>query len=86
MKMHKNLISNHSLLSPRPKKSTTEDMEKWALNLTNLMYSLVSNAPKNFGIYKKYIREDVEELLAHYETDLCDAAPYLDAEGITRLA
>lgn len=61
-------------------------MQKWALNLTNLLYSLVSNAPKNFGVYRQYIRDDVEELLAHYETDLCDAAPYLDAEGITKLA
>ena len=54
--------------------------------MTNLLYSLASNSPKNFGIYRKYVREDIEELLAHYEDDLCDAAPYLDAEGITRLA
>jgi hypothetical protein len=31
-------------------------------------------------------RDDIDELLACYETDLCDASQYLDKEGITRLA
>ena len=61
-------------------------MKKWADNLANLFFSFASNRPKYYGVYKQVQRDDIDELLAHYETDLCEAAQYLDCEGITRLA
>jgi hypothetical protein len=60
--------------------------KEWAINMVNLMFSFVSNKPSKFGVYVRYAKEEVDELLAHYEQDFCDAAPLLDAEGITRLA
>lgn len=50
------------------------------------MFSLGANRPKHFGIRKNVERTDIDELLAHYEHDLCEAAQYLDADGVTRLA
>ena len=32
------------------------------------------------------MRDEIDEVLAHYEHDLCEAASYLDADGVTRLA
>ena len=37
-------------------------------------------------MYRKYAEEDVDELLAHYEHDLCDAAEKADPETLTRIA
>lgn len=54
--------------------------------MINIFFSFVSNKPRNFGVYRGYAREEINELLAHYESDFCDAAQYLDAEGITRMA
>lgn len=54
--------------------------------MVNLMYSFASNRPYKFGVYERYAKEEIDELLAHYEQDFCDAAPLLDADGITRLA
>jgi len=33
-----------------------------------------------------YANEDLEELLAHYEHDLCEAAEKADPESLTRIA
>ena len=61
--------------------------KEWADNLVNVMFSLASNKPNvKSATYKNYDRADIEELLIHYEHDFCDAAQYLDSEGITRLA
>mgnify|MGYP001410666563 CR=1 FL=1 len=54
--------------------------------MVNLFFSFASNKPRNFGVYREYAREEIDELLAHFENDFCDAAQYLDSEGITRLA
>ena len=45
-----------------------------------------SSRPKQFGVYRVYAAEELEELLAHYEHDLCEAAEKADAESLTRLA
>ena len=42
--------------------------------------------PKTFGVYRNYANEELEELIAHYEHDLCDAGEKADAEDLTRLA
>ena len=45
-----------------------------------------SSRPKQYGVYKVYAKEELEELLAHYEHDLCEAAEKADAETLTRVA
>lgn len=42
--------------------------------LINMFFMFASSRPKNFGVYRVYAAEDLEELLAHYEHDLCEAA------------
>jgi len=70
-------------LIPRPKEG---EEKRWADDMVNLFFSFASNRPTKFGVYKRYAREEIDELIAHYEADFCDAAQHLDAEGITRLA
>jgi hypothetical protein len=45
-----------------------------------------SSRPRTFGVYRKYASEELEELLAYYEHELCDAAENADAESLTRIA
>jgi len=61
------------------------DKEK-ASKLARMFFSFASNRPRFYGVYKAYVRDDIDELLAHYEHDLNDACPFLDADDITRLA
>lgn len=84
LKLKKDLIEKKQFLNPTPKEGG--DMVKWANNLTNLFYSLASNRPKKFGVYSVYAAEEIDELLSHYEHDMCEATQFLDSEGLTRLA
>ena len=52
----------------------------------NLMFTIASARPKNYGVYKIYAAEEVDEMIAHYEHELCDAAEKADPEQLTRLA
>lgn len=45
-----------------------------------------SSRPKNFGNYRIYASDDLNELLAFYEHDLCEAGENADPEHLTRLA
>lgn len=45
-----------------------------------------SSRPKRFGIYREYAKDDVNEVLAHYEEDLKEICQYLDGDHLTRLA
>ena len=50
---------------------------------------MASNRPNQFGVYKVYAEEELNELLSHYEDDLkeiSDKEGLLDAEHLTRLA
>lgn len=38
------------------------------------MFSLASNKPNKKGTFRNFDRDDIEELLTHYEHDFCDAA------------
>jgi len=40
----------------------------------NLFFSFASNRPTKFGVYSKQAREEIDELIAYYEDDLCEAA------------
>lgn len=55
-------------------------------DLINLFYTFASNRPKHFGQMKLYAEDDRDELIAHYEHELCEAAEATDAEHLTRLA
>jgi hypothetical protein len=56
--------------------------------MVNLLYSFASNRPNQFGTYKVYAAEDVDELLSHFDQDLKEIveARLLDGEHLTRLA
>ena len=62
------LISRKASLFPQAK--TPEEEKIRAENLVNLFYSFASNRPNQFGVYKVYAVEEVNELLSHYEADL----------------
>jgi len=76
MKMRKTLIDRRKTLFPKT------DHE----GLINLFYMFASSRPKYFGVYKAHAAEELDELLAHYEHDLCEAAENADAECLTRIA
>ena len=57
-----------------------------ATNLNDIFHSFASNRPTKFGKHKLLAEDDIDELLQHYEWDLCDAALLLDAGGICRFA
>lgn len=50
------------------------------------MFMFASSRPRTFGVYKRYAKDDLDEILAHYEVELMEAAEKADAEHITRLA
>lgn len=54
--------------------------------LVNLFMTIASCRPQKYGVYKHYAREELDEMIAHYEHDLCEAAEKADAEQLTRLA
>ena len=41
--------------------------------LVNTLFTFASCRPTNYGVYKLYAYEEVEELVANYEHDLCEA-------------
>lgn len=83
MKLQAMLGDSKHILVPQKE----EGKEKaWAEGLVNVLFSFVANKPRSFGVYQVSQRVEVDELLALYEHDLCEAAQYLDAEGITRMA
>ena len=45
-----------------------------------------SSRPKQFGVYRVYATQELEELIAHYEHDLCDSAEKANPEQLTRIA
>lgn len=54
--------------------------------LINTMITFASCRPKNYGVYKRYAQEEVEELVAHYEHDLCEAGEQASPDQLARLA
>ena len=56
--------------------------------MVNLLFTFASNKPQQFGAYKVYASEELNELLSHYESDLKEAieTEQLDGEHLTRLA
>ena len=56
--------------------------------MINLLFTFASCRPKHhkFGQMKLYEEQDLDELVAIYEDDLCEAGEEADAEHLTRLA
>jgi len=55
LKLMKNLIAQKTILSPKPaieNQNNEKEMKAWADNLANLFFSLASNRPLRYGIYK----------------------------------
>jgi len=48
--------------------------------LINLFFTIASCRPKNYGVYRNYAADELDEMIAHYEYDLCEAAENADAE------
>jgi len=86
-RVRKDLIARKTHLFPQAK--TPEEEKSRAQNIVNLFYSFASNRPQQFGLYKVYAAEEVNELLSHYEADLKEISEkegLLDPEHLTRLA
>ena len=68
-----------------PKGAQTEDGRNM---LINLMFTFASCRPKQhkFGQMRMYEDQDLDQLIAVYEDDLCEAAEEADAEHLTRIA
>lgn len=43
-------------------------------DLINMFFQFASTRPRTFGVYRFYAAEELDELLAHYEHDLNEAA------------
>lgn len=86
MRIRKQIIARKGALFPQAK--TPEEGKKRAENMVNLLYSFASNRPNQYGAYKVYAAEDVDEMLSHFDSDLKEIieARQLDAEHLTRLA
>lgn len=81
MKLRQTLIDRKQALFPKGVES-----EESANLLANLFFNFAATKPKQFGVYKRYAAEETEELIAHYEHDLSDAALKVNAEHLTRIA
>jgi hypothetical protein len=86
MRIRKQIIARKGSIFPLSK--TPEENKTRAENMVNLIYTFASNRPNNFGTFKVYASEDVDELLSHFDADLKESieADHLDAEHLTRLA
>ena len=54
--------------------------------MANLFFTIASCRPKNYGVYRVYAAEEVDEMIAHYEHDLCEVAEKADGDQLTRIA
>lgn len=83
MKIRKTFMNRKNQILPEAKKG---EEKKRAELLVDLMFTLASNKPQNFGVYRVYARDELNEMLSHYEEDLKECAFYLEPEHLTRLA
>ena len=57
-----------------------------AHQLANTFFMFASFKPRRFGKVRYYAREDIEELVVHYEDDFIEAVEMMDEEHLTRIA
>ena len=84
MRIRKQMIERKSQMFPAAK----DNQKARAELIVNLLYSFASNRPTNFGVFRVYAAEEVDEMLSHYDQDLKDAVVdgHLDADHLIRLA
>lgn len=75
-KVRELVITRKKELFPDGKTETPEARDM----MINLFFTIASCRPKNYGVYKNYAAEELDEMLAYYEHDLCEAAEQADAE------
>ena len=80
-KVRKNLIERRRTLFPNGVE--TEDGREAVINT---LFTFASCRPKQYGVYRRYAWDAIEELIANYEHDLTEAGEQADAEQLTRLA
>lgn len=80
-KVRKALIDNRRVLFPNGVE--TDDGREM---LINTLFTFASCRPKNYGVYQTYADEAIEELIANYEHELCEAGENANPEQLTRLA
>ena len=80
-KVRKNLIDRRRTLFPNGVE--TQDGREMMINT---LFTFASSRPRNYGVYRVYAQDEIEELVANYEHDLCEAGEQADAEQLTRLA
>jgi len=78
-RLRSTFIDRRKTLFPENKEETVND-------LANAFFMFAQSRPRDFGVYKNYAADELEEMIAHYEHDLCDAAEKMDAEHLTRFA
>jgi len=83
LKLRTLLVENTDSLLPRPQAGQEAE---WANNLVNLLFTLISNKPMKSGVYAPQARDEIEQVLIHFEHDLIDLSSHLDADGLTRFA
>jgi len=53
MKVRASLVDRKDILFRKPSKDASpEEMNQWASNVVNTLFSVFSNMPKHFGVYK----------------------------------
>lgn len=68
MRIRKQIIARKAALFPAAK--SPEEAKKRSEDIVNLIYTFASNRPNQFGTYKVYAAEDVDELLSHFDAEL----------------
>lgn len=64
-------------LYQKVRKALIDRKDQFALendDLIDMFYTFASTKPKQFGVYRVYATEELDELIAHYEHQLCDVA------------
>ena len=54
--------------------------------MINLLFMFATFKPKQFGVYRVYAAEEIDEMLSHYEHTLNEAIETTDAVHLTRIA
>ena len=87
MRVRKLLIEKKNQIFVLRTKGNSDNMQTERYkNIVDTLFTLASNRPKINGVYTEYAKDDVNELLTHYEEDLKDMTLVLDPEYLTRLS
>jgi hypothetical protein len=66
-RLRRTILERKASLFPAAKEGQEK---KRAEQFVNLLFTFASCKPMQFGVYKEYARDEINELLSHYEEDL----------------